>query len=119
MNESSKHMHYVIGLTAAKQLLTHTGEDVYTANGVMTGKSLFVCNAVSNAHELGLITKQTRDATKKMLSERVGKHTIKMWLIEQSNTEKEANIYRTAPLKEMQAYRHAWVDSMIAEFSSN
>ena len=95
------------GFAAAKQ---------YLWDGVSPRMPLYlpvhICVALSRASEERKITVRVRKRCQEIIAQRIdGKVTLERWLISKGIRNAELTCQR------MQAYRHAWLDLLIKEFS--
>ena len=95
------------GFAAAKQ---------YLWDGVsprfLGGLPIHICIALSRASENRKITVKVRKRCQEIIAQRMDKrYTLESWLIYKRIKKAELTCER------MQAYRHAWLDLLIKEFS--
>ena len=105
-------------LKHAKKYLAKNREDIFNPR-----KEEYICFSVNSAYNHGKIVIYDRDHVKNMIDDRLGVYsTLEDWLEEVHGikcpdwdaTEDEFEEFVT----KMQTTRHAWVDSMIAEFAA-
>ena len=102
------------GFKAAKKHLAHDYKD--------RAKEQLICSALGKAMELGAIDIATCDACTGVINKRLVQHTTYgSWLVYKGGVSQEelgADLnYRTTHGEKRQAGRHAWLDSLIKEFS--
>jgi len=75
----------------------------------------YICFALSKAEDNGDITQEQSDCACDVISERLGGTyaTVPSWLRERIG----ARAFNKVTFKQIQAYRHAWLDQLIKEFS--
>lgn len=88
--------------------------------------SMHICNATNDALHKKKITPEARDAIHAMIHKRLGiknvgvfSATLEAWLNKRRpEWFQECLNARVRPEQQMQAYRHRWVDALIAEFQA-
>ena len=89
----------------------------------VNNKEEYICFSLNAAHNHGRIYADDLLRIKSMISDRLGDYcTLEDWLAEEHDIQEPgwnaALSKRTAFVNKLQKTRHAWVDSMIAEFAS-
>jgi hypothetical protein len=99
---------YVTILKNAKEQLAHRGSDLH-----MNGKQTFICHAIGlSEHSYPLEVNQLKSLIDARLE---GEATYVIWLDTKYPDVYDA--YSSTNYEQIQLSRHAWVDSLIEEFS--
>jgi hypothetical protein len=100
----------------------YLGKNLKEINSCYGDKNRFICNAIEIAFEADKVSWKEYKRVRAIISERLDNYiTLEHWLRSKHNigiSKFSVNRRYAAYIKKMQTTRHAWIDSMIAEFAA-
>ena len=103
---------------AFTQAKTKLATKISLDDSVRTTGTRYICYAINRAYNDCLISAELRDFSKQIVIDRMGCYCLEVWLTTKGGVSQgELDNDRLTGCIKLQATRHAWVDSLIAELS--